>query len=155
MSTSLLNVMQDAVLSAPNGTPAKKTAELVRKPYNTLIAELNESVPTNKFGMDLLIPLMQATGSLEPLHYLAAAMGGEFVPLPKPGGDVVDLRDQCLLSAQDLGRLVEDFREAIEDGVIESHEFAIISRDGRKIVRDVLAFVQAVAAQVKSNRRKA
>lgn len=57
------------------GMPLKAVAATVGKPYPTLTRELNPDDDGAKLGADLLLPLMQATGDIRPLEWLAGRMG--------------------------------------------------------------------------------
>jgi len=64
-----------------SGVPAKAIAEELRKPYTTLLRELNPDDDGCKVGADILIPLMQICNGIDPLRYQASATGNLLVPL--------------------------------------------------------------------------
>ncbi len=77
---SLTAVLHELVKHAPSELTARTIAELAGKDYNTLMSELSRQ-PGHKLGADLLLPLMELTGSDAPLNFLARERGGVFVPM--------------------------------------------------------------------------
>ncbi|MDE6734740.1 MAG: hypothetical protein K2J64_04655 [Desulfovibrio sp.] len=100
----LTPILRRLVLHAPNGLPAKAVAGLLGRDYNTLLAELGER-SGHKAGVELLLPIMDTTGSCVPLDVLAEAMGGFFVHMPEVEGDCAALTGQCLASVREFGNL--------------------------------------------------
>lgn len=77
---SLTAVVHGMVKAAPSGLDARTVADLVGKPYATLMSELSQQ-PGHKLGAELLLPLMDVCESDLPLVFLARQRGGAFVPL--------------------------------------------------------------------------
>ena len=86
---SLTAVLHELVKHAPSELTARTIAELAGKDYNTLMSELSRQ-PGHKLGADLLLPLMELTGSDAPLNFLARERGGVFVPM-RPDATAADL----------------------------------------------------------------
>ena len=87
---SLTAVVHGMVKAAPSGLDARTVADLVGKPYATLMSELSQQ-PGHKLGAELLLPLMDVCESDLPLVFLARQRGGAFVPLRLPDDGPVQL----------------------------------------------------------------
>lgn len=111
---SLLEVIRDDVFSGEK--PAKAVAEEIGKPYRTLMRELNDADEGAKLGVDMLIPIMNSTGSLAPLRYLAHRMKHRLVSMANPVPDKQTLAEECM---DDYPSLVALHR-ALESGASES-----------------------------------
>lgn len=55
--------------------PARKVAEEIGKPYSTLLREVNPYDQSAKLGIETLLDIMQCTGNVEPLQYMAEQLG--------------------------------------------------------------------------------
>lgn len=99
---SLTAVVHGMVKAAPSGLDARTVADLVGKPYPTLMSELSQQ-PGHKLGAELLLPLMDVCESDLPLVFLARQRGGAFVPLRIPDGRVLCLKN-CMQSPRPLSR---------------------------------------------------
>ena len=58
----LTPIMRQLVLHAPNKVPAKAVAAFLGRDYTTLLAEVGER-SGHKAGVELMLPLMDVTGS--------------------------------------------------------------------------------------------
>ena len=76
---SLTAVVHGMVKAAPSGLDARTVADLVGKPYATLMSELSQQ-PGHKLGAELLLPLMDVCESDLPLVFLARQRGGPSCP---------------------------------------------------------------------------
>lgn len=65
---SLTAVVHGMVKAAPSGLDARTVADLVGKPYATLMSELSQQ-PGHKLGAELLLPLMDVCESDLPLVF--------------------------------------------------------------------------------------
>ena len=73
---SLTAVVHGMVKAAPSGLDARTVADLVGKPYATLMSELSQQ-PGHKLGAELLLPLMDVCESdLPPDPGLAGKAAG-------------------------------------------------------------------------------
>lgn len=72
MPTTIYDVIRKMIEKGP--MPIKDLSAKIGKPYPTLMRELNEEDQGAKLGVELLLPLMQACGSVLPLRYLASRM---------------------------------------------------------------------------------
>lgn len=75
---NLIMLAQAAVLEG--GKPAKAVAKELRKPYSTLLRELNPFDKSAKLGAETVLELMMITGNIEPLRFMAEELGYEIVP---------------------------------------------------------------------------
>lgn len=108
-------ILRQLVKSAPNGLPAKAVAELISCNYSTLLADVGER-GNHKAGVELLLPLMDVTGSCLPLDVMAEAMDGFFVRMPSVAeGDCGEMTSQCLASVREFGNLMASVADALAD----------------------------------------
>lgn len=78
MSSDLLRAVHAMVLK--NDKPAKALADEIGKPYSTLLRELNPHDDGAKLGVETLLKIMQQTGDIHPLEYMADLLGYDLVP---------------------------------------------------------------------------
>ena len=78
LQQSLIAVVHNLVLESPKS--AKALAKEIGKPYATLLREINPNDTGAKLGAETLLELMQCSGNIEPLRYLAENMGYRVVP---------------------------------------------------------------------------
>lgn len=103
---SLTAILHEMVKHAPSGLTARTIADLLGKDYQTLMSELSRQ-PGHKLGADLLLPLMDLTGSDAPLNFLARERGGVFVPVP-PNNNAADLAPAILASVKEFGEFTAE-----------------------------------------------
>ena len=77
-NSELTRIIHEAVIQSSKD--AKEIAKEIDKPYPTLMREINPEDTGAKVGVNDLIPLMKATGDINPLTYLANAMGFVLIP---------------------------------------------------------------------------
>jgi len=149
-------LLHDMFLRAPNGKDAAHVAETVGKDYFTLSKELLPSNPGHKFGTRDLVPLMLACGSDAPVAYLAARMGGVYLPCPKPGADLTDagLR-AAVLAAAEFGDVMRAFQDATacdsEDGEgLSERELARLIREASEAQGAIAGFLAVVKEEYRS-----
>lgn len=144
MDDSLLDILREDVKRAPNGRKADRIAELLGKGYSTLLNELNGSIPGHKFGAMHLIPLMEATGSLRPLDYLAGAMGAVVIRLPKAGQGGATTERDAVAAVREIGELMAAVGAALEDGRISKDERRRITREGYEAMQAIMTLLKRV-----------
>lgn len=140
---SVTALMQRVVKEARNGVPPKAVAHILGMEYGTFMAQLGRR-SNHKLDADLLLPLMEITDSYAPLHLLAEAMGGFFVPMPDvmhPGHTV---QRQCMASVKKFGDLMQRVAGALEDGTIDEDERREIVRCGYEAQIAILALLRVV-----------
>lgn len=135
---SVTAVAHAAVKNAPSGLNARTVAELMGKPYQTMMSELSGQ-EGHKFGADLLLPLMDVTGSYAPLEFMAREVGGAFIMLPD--ADVCDskLTQGLAETMRTASEFFAIFADKIADGLVEAHELVEIEREGDDAVEAIIA----------------
>ncbi len=73
MRTELTKLIHSLILESH--IPAKVLAKELGKPYSTLLREINPYDSGAKLGVETLLQIMQITGNLEPLEYMAEVLG--------------------------------------------------------------------------------
>lgn len=81
MPTDLLRAVHAVVLE--NDMPAKVLADEIGKPYSTLLREVNPNDSGAKLGVETLLKIMQQTGNIYPLEYMADFLGYNLIPKAK------------------------------------------------------------------------
>lgn len=139
----LTPILRQLVLAAPNGLPAKALADLLKRDYTTLLAEVGER-SGHKAGVELLLPVMDMTGSCLPLDIMAEAMGGFFVRMPNVEGDCGAVAGQCMTSVREFGELMGTVADALADGTITEDERRAIAEKGYHAQTAILALLRLV-----------
>ncbi len=147
---SLLNVLHDLVIRAPSGKPARDIAERLGLAYSTMMSQLNDAIETHKFAVENLLPMMELTGSDEPLHYLARARNGVFIKLPKVAGDLTASERQALTAVKEFGELMGEFTTATEDGRVTAEERRRIEVEGYHALNAILVFLEGLKGKQRS-----
>lgn len=101
-----------AQMARESDKPAKALARELGKPYSTFMRELSGNDRGAKFGVEQLLPLMQACDSILPLRYLAARMGCRVVALKNAAPGKASLHEELLDSYDAMTR----YHRAIRDG---------------------------------------
>ena len=112
---------QHAVKYAPNGISAEAVADALGMRYATLMSQLSAQ-PGHKLGAEIVLPIMQVTGSAAPMHHLARQMGGVYVELPpvSPGGHEVTA--SLVESVRQFGEFAAQVAQSLDDGIITAEE---------------------------------
>lgn len=109
MHGSIMAVIQEMVRES--GKPAKALALELGKPYSTFMRELRGTDKGAKCGVEMLLPLMRACGSLMPLRFLASRLGCRVVALEGPETDKASIHEELLDSYDAMTR----YHRAIRD----------------------------------------
>lgn len=141
----LTPILRQLVLGAPNGLPAKALADLLRRDYTTLLAEVGER-SGHKAGVELLLPIMDMTGSSLPLDVMAEHLGGFFVRMPDVAGGSTAVVTQCMTSVKEFGELMTAVADALKDGSISEEERRDITEKGYHAQTAILALLRLVEA---------
>ena len=129
-----------------SGLDARTVADLVGKPYATLMSELSQQ-PGHKLGAELLLPLMDVCESDLPLVFLARQRGGAFVPLRLPDDGPVQLVTGLSVSIREFGEFAVAAAEQIADGKITAEELQEMRRLSHEAVEAIMQLV-ALAGEV-------
>ena len=141
---SLTAVLHELVKHAPSELTARTIAELAGKDYNTLMSELSRQ-PGHKLGADLLLPLMELTGSDAPLNFLARERGGVFVPM-RPEATAADLGPAILKSVREFGEYAAEAAQDIADGKIPADQLQRILKEGQEAATAIVTFMELARA---------
>ena len=128
---SLTAVLHGMVKAAPSGLDVRTVADLVGKPYATLMSELSQQ-PGHKLGAELLLPLI----------FLARQRGGAFVPLRIPAGGPEQLVAGLSASIREFGEFACATSDHIADGRITVQELHDMTRRGHEAVEAILAILR-------------
>lgn len=136
---SLTAVLHGVIVknAAPSGLDAQTIADLVGKPYQTLMSEL-ERQQGHKLGADFVIPLCRASGSDVPMQFLARELGGLFVRLPDAGGDSGELVSVLAKSIQEFSAFATEVAADISDNDISADELARIEKEGDEAIEAIM-----------------
>lgn len=137
---SLSRVCHQVVKSAPSQLDAATIADVLEKPYATLMSELSGQ-PGHKFGADLLLPLMDACDSDLPLTFLARQRGGVYIPLPKAAENPAPLMRQLAASVKEFGEFAAETAKDISDGDIPKDQLDRIIKEGHEAVEAILGMI--------------
>ncbi|MFW5497745.1 MULTISPECIES: phage regulatory CII family protein [unclassified Maridesulfovibrio] len=123
---ALSDEVQEMVLNSTLG--ARDVAEAVGKKYPVLLNEMNSENDRHKLGADMLIPLMNACNSVEPLRYLSERMGGVYIPLP----ETKDCEQDMINVVTEFGEFVAAYGRAIKDKKLTADEKDEIRKEGHE-----------------------
>ncbi|MFH1914752.1 MAG: phage regulatory CII family protein [Pseudomonadota bacterium] len=70
---NVTKVVQDCILDS--GIQAKDVAARIKKPYSTLMREINPFDVSAKLGAETLLEIMKVTRDVRPLQFMASEMG--------------------------------------------------------------------------------
>lgn len=137
---SLTAVLHELVKHAPSGLTARTIADLLGRDYNTMMSELSRQ-PGHKLGADLLLPLMELTGSDTPLNFLARERGGVFVPM-RADATAADLAPAILTSVKEFGEYAAEASRDIIDGKIPADQLERILKEGHEAATAIVTFME-------------
>lgn len=138
---SLTAVLHAYVKQAPSGLDARTIADLVGKPYQTLMSELSRQ-EGHKLGADLLLPLLDAVQTDAPLEFPARQRGGVFVRIYTENISDSSLARGLAETMLKASEFFAAFAERIKDGVIDARELAAIEREGDEAVQAIMKIKQ-------------
>lgn len=81
---NLSRMVQSILLDGP--LPAKLLAREIGKSYTTLLREANPYDTSAKLGLETFFDILQATGQVAPLAYMAEQLGYELRPAAQVHG---------------------------------------------------------------------
>ena len=140
---SLSSTCHTAVLRAPSGVRAANIAGSLGIPYPTLMADLTRQ-ERHRLDADLVLPLMDATGSLAPLEFLAREMRCACIPIPASPVTEGTLTDQTIEAMGDFGELLTAVRDSLLDGKLTRTERELIASRGHRTVTAIMQLLQSV-----------
>lgn len=132
---------------ATSGQPVKSIAATMGLRPSYLCDALNENHDT-QFQARWFVPFMTATGSLEPLRWLAQQMGCSVVQLPSVPSSTGDVSARFLKVVEELGQDSAAITRALSDGEITGSEGQTIAAELRDTIDALLEVEAAVRANV-------
>ena len=137
---SLSAVAHQMVKAAPSGLTPRSIAEFVGYTnYNTMMSELSRQ-PGHKLGADMLLPLMDMSGSDAPVSFLARERGGIFLRLQQPADSGGALVESLAGTIKEFGDYAASAAERIADGDVDPEEMVKIDRETNDVVEAILSF---------------
>ena len=138
---SLTAVLHRVVLSRPGGLDARSIADLVGKPYQTLMSELSRQ-EGHKLGADMVLPIMRVCDSDIPMTFLARERGGVFLRTPEPACGGSELARTLAASAKEYAEFMQETAASIADGQIPREQLDRISKEGMEAVEAIMAMMK-------------
>lgn len=139
---SLAALVHQAVLRAPSGLDARSIAEVAGYTnYNTMMSELSRQ-PGHKLGADMLLPLMDASGSNAPVEFLARERGGVFLPLHEPALGGSELVQSLAASIKEFGEFAAEAAHDIADGDLPREQLDRINKEGQEAVEAIMSMMK-------------
>jgi hypothetical protein len=149
MALSLTQLIHDMVLEGMK--PAKVVAEEIGKPYTTLLREINPYDSGAKVGADLLLPLMHATGSMEPLEYLANNLGYVLVPMKRNARASTNTMGMAMNLLQEFGEFAKTLKTAMENGDVHGRELEEVQKAGYNAATATINLIESLRAVSEDN----
>lgn len=122
MPGSLKEIVHDIVVDGE--VSASDVAQSINKPYPTLMRELNPADEGAKLDIGLLIPIMERTGRLDPLEYIAKHF--RKVVIDQPDGQAPLTPHNCFSEiagcTADLGAVADHLVHSLKDGTLDRDE---------------------------------
>lgn len=109
----------------------------VRRGY--LLDAANPDRDEVQFQARLLVPLMAATGNLEPLRYMAREMNCALAELPKVAQDHGEIRPKFLLVVSQIGECATAIEHGLADG-------SVTPEDAQRIGKELDDAIEALIA---------
>lgn len=140
--TAVLHVL---VKKAPSGLDAETVAPLLGYTrYSTMMSELSDQ-PGHKLGANMLLPIMELTGSDEPLHFLARQRGGVFIKLPQMLAGDDPLQGAAMKSIKETGEFLTALGSSLADGDLSKDDCERIEKEAHEAATATMALIKMVA----------
>jgi len=136
MPKTIMTAIREMVRASAK--PAKALAKEIGKPYSSFMRELSQADRGAKFGVEMLLPLMQACDSILPLRFLAAHMDCRVVSLREVTPDKDSLHEELLDSYEALSQYHRAIRDKVPlERVAELREVVL-----RQVQEDFVAYAR-------------
>lgn len=112
--------------------------------YQTFMSSVSGQ-PKHKLDADWLLPIMAATGSVEPLQFMAREMGGVFVRV-RPCSGTGDLMDTLINSVREFGEYAAECAADISDGNLPRDQRDRILKEGQEALASIAAMMRMARA---------
>lgn len=129
-----------------SGVPIKAAHQAMGVSYPYLADSLNEAEP-QRLPLDLLVPFMKVTGSLEPVRWLAGQLGGVFVELPRLVTGAEDIYSTFLKAVSEVGEDSAAIERALSDREITDSEGQTLAAELDDTIAALVAVKLAVLAK--------
>lgn len=144
---TLLEAIQCCVLHSDRDSASIAEALGIRRGY--LLDAANPDRDEMHFQARLLSPLMNVTGNVTPLRYLAREQGFAIVELPRTEAGDDDIRTKFLKVVSELGDGSRAIDTALSDGSITGDEAAAINRELQETIEALVAVQAVVQSRVR------
>lgn len=147
MIQSFKGALHEVLFNSP--VKAKEIAYLTGKDYNRLANAANDSQQENLPGKDI-VPVTIASRNDALIEFISSAVGGVFIRLPKMdlGGLQGEVSKEILDMVTFLGKLSNEFVEAMQDCTIDKDEAGRMEKILMQIVQHSIALSELIARQV-------
>lgn len=141
----LTAVLHALVKKAPSGLDAETIAPLLGySRYFTMMSELSDQ-PGHKLGANMVLPIMEVTGSDEPMHFLARQRGGVFIKLPQVGPGDDPLQIAVMKSVKETGEFLTELGADLADGDLSKDDCDRIEKEAHEAATAIMALIKLVA----------
>lgn len=147
MIQSFKGALHEVLFNSP--VKAKEIAYLTGKDYNRLANSANDSQQENLSGKDI-VPVTIASRNDALVEFISSAVGGVFIRLPRfdVNGIQGEVSKEILDMVTYLGKLSNEFVEAMKDCVIDKDEAGRMEKILMQIVQHSIALSELIARQV-------
>jgi hypothetical protein len=150
-TNELTKLLQEVVLK--NDKPAREIATEINKPYPTLLREINPEDKGAKIGIEELIPLMDATGSIRPLTRIANIMGYVLVPMDLNPEDPDEANYMALDLMDGFGRYSKALKKALQSSP-EGDLADEVEKEGFEAITAILTMVHYLRKKAEEEKAK-
>lgn len=141
MSATLTEICQAMVKNAPNGLSPEQIADVLGRPYATMMSELSRQ-PGHKLGAETLLALMKATDGRAPMHQMARELHGLFVELPPAVTGDHEVTRGLVTCIREFGEFAAQVARALEDGTVTAEELERINVEGQQAMTAILRVME-------------
>lgn len=150
-------VVHQCVLNAPNGLETHDIAPLAGyegsriTSYTNMMTELKQE--GRKCDLNRLLPIMNATDSDAPLHFLARHRNGIFYRLPEPATGPGTLVESLAATIKEFGEFASEAAQCINKGTITAGMMERMDKEGYEAIGAIMAMLNLARATLESKAR--
>lgn len=122
-----------------SGIDAVSIATRLNKRVGYLHDAANPDREDTHFQAALLLPLMQVTGNLEPLRFIARELSCAVVELPQLTAQPGDIRQKFLIAVKEIGEDAAELERALADNRITSDDALRLKRELSDTIEALIA----------------
>ncbi len=138
---TLTAICQAMVKNAPNGLSAEQVADVLGRPYATMMSELSQQ-PGHKLGAEAMLSLMKATEGRAPMHHMARELNGVFVEMPHPSVSGHEVMRGLVACISEFGEFAAQVARSLDDGTINKNELVRICVEGQDALTAILRVME-------------